>query len=219
MNHRLRWSYPNLGYFLAFKSCIGRTKLTKATCGLGQKHLCSLPIMTLAKKVYYSCSSASSLPWKGGGGFFWSPVWPSGNRSPFHMSFRTCEVENERGEGALNLENVACNYQLKYELISSQEYVRGPNQALRKKRQDEGFRGKKIQADTAPASPAAAVCTNSLVIIQSKSVTSPSLRLWFLFRAAVCCWKAGWRMDMEWADFKWGHQISSILGYTGYWSN
>ena len=106
-----------------------------------------------------------------------------------------------------------------YELISAQEYVRGPNQALRKKRQDEGFRGKKIQADTAPASPAAAVCTNSLVIIQSKSVTSPSLRLWFLFRAAVCCWKAGWRMDMEWADFKWGHQISSILGYTGCWSN
>ena len=170
MNHRLRWSYPNLGYFLAFKSCIGRTKLTKATCGLGQKHLCSLPIMALAKKVYYTCSSASSLPWKGGGGFFWSPVWPSGNRSPFHMSFRTCEVENERGEGALNLENVACNYQLKYELISAQEYVRGPNQALRKKRQDEGFRGKKLPTDTTSASSAAAAYKKSLVIHYSMHV-------------------------------------------------
>ena len=86
------------------------------------------------------------------------------------MSFRTCEVENERGEGALNLENVACNYQLKYEVISAQEYVRGPNQALRKKRQDEGFRGKKLPTDTTSASSAAAAYKKSLVIHYSMHV-------------------------------------------------
>ena len=39
--------------------------------------------------------------------------------------------------------NIICT-----QMTCLQEYVRGPNQALRKKRQDEGFKGKKLPGDS-----------------------------------------------------------------------